>query len=106
MGETVSDRDAAFPHWSRLWDIYNNSQLLTTFKELMRRCGLKVRSTLRVAAGQCRIHERRPCVASRGAADCPLAGCSESSFCRCSLLDGLRPLNRTASWMLCGRCTV
>lgn len=42
VGQTVNDKDQAFAHWSRLWDIYHNSQLLTTFKELMRRCGLKV----------------------------------------------------------------
>lgn len=48
VGVTVSEKDEAFMHWSRLWDIYNNNQLLTTFKELMRRCGLKVQLVGRV----------------------------------------------------------
>lgn len=42
VGVTVSESDDSFVHWARLWDLYHSKQLITTFKALMHRCGLKV----------------------------------------------------------------
>jgi hypothetical protein len=41
VGVTVSESDDSFVHWARLWDLYHSKQLITTFKALMQRCGLK-----------------------------------------------------------------
>lgn len=43
LGTTVKDTEQAFTHWSRLWNIYHNKQLLTTLRELALHHGLKVR---------------------------------------------------------------
>lgn len=42
VGVTVNETDDSFAHWARLWDLYHSKQLITTFKALMHRCGLKV----------------------------------------------------------------
>ena len=39
----MKDTEPAFTHWSRLWNIYHNKQLLTTLRELALHRGLKVR---------------------------------------------------------------
>lgn len=44
VGVTISEQQPSFTHWCRLWDIYHNKQLLTTFRALMHRCGLRVRA--------------------------------------------------------------
>lgn len=103
MGETVNEKDEAFTHWSRLWDIYNNNQLLTTFKELMRRCGLKVWPIL--------IDNHATGLLSAltwhgpGGRGHSCMGPLHQSACRFSWWGGWRPSNRTASWTWCGRCT-
>jgi hypothetical protein len=43
VGVTVGEQQSSFQHWCRLWDIYTNKQLNTTFKALMLQCGLRVR---------------------------------------------------------------
>ena len=42
IGLTVTEKEDKFEHWARLWNIYHNQQLLTTFRELATHLGLKV----------------------------------------------------------------
>jgi hypothetical protein len=46
VGLTVTETDPSFAHWGRLWSIYHNKQLLTTFRELAWHMGLKVHLVL------------------------------------------------------------
>jgi hypothetical protein len=51
VGITVKESEPSFVHWNRLWNIYHNRQLHTTFRELAMHTGLKVCSAWTCTSG-------------------------------------------------------
>jgi hypothetical protein len=108
IGLTVTESDPSFAHWSRLWSIYHNKQLLTTFKELAWHVGLKVRPSAeyqrQASLMDCQeeVAVSAPCPSVQGC-----CGVSDRAWtgCRLASIIEWRRSNRTASWMWCGRCT-